>query len=408
MQADATWDARLTPFPGGAQLYKNIVSERRTGLGATRFAVNRGPEPLHLHPALICQRAGGLLRKCYAAATTSTAYRAVESAPRAGARFTEVRRVSCRRCFRTPRLDSVACCGNARFRDGVYGASPMKVIATPPRTREQFLRRIAQEYDGISGRLKLIAQSVDQNREELGHMGIRMFAQHCGVHPSAVVRFAHYFGFSGYSDMRALFRGTHVQDVSVGSQSGSSDNEPDALSGEHWQFADAHLVRSIMGLQNLRRTLNRPEFARAVNMLERAEIVWIAGANRAFPVAVHLEHALRQAGKRVGHLGAFESLTVDQARAVRAGDLVVVISVSPCAQEIAEIVRYSLKQDAAIIAITDSRLSPVGRAATVSLIVRDSVNSGFDFITAATSLVQCFCAVLISSYVEHRPDVLAF
>ncbi|WP_321949250.1 MurR/RpiR family transcriptional regulator [Paraburkholderia sp. J10-1] len=284
----------------------------------------------------------------------------------------------------------------------------MKVIATPPRTREQFLRRIAQEYDGISGRLKLIAQSVDQNREELGHMGIRMFAQHCGVHPSAVVRFAHYFGFSGYSDMRALFRGTHVQDVSVGSQSGSSDNEPDALSGEHWQFADAHLVRSIMGLQNLRRTLNRPEFARAVNMLERAEIVWIAGANRAFPVAVHLEHALRQAGKRVGHLGAFESLTVDQARAVRAGDLVVVISVSPCAQEIAEIVRYSLKQDAAIIAITDSRLSPVGRAATVSLIVRDSVNSGFDFITAATSLVQCFCAVLISSYVEHRPDVLAF
>ncbi|WP_321915971.1 MULTISPECIES: MurR/RpiR family transcriptional regulator [Paraburkholderia] len=279
----------------------------------------------------------------------------------------------------------------------------MKVIATPPRTREQFLRRIAQEFDGISGRLKLIAQSVDQHCEDLGHMGIRMFAQHCGVHPSAVVRFAHHFGFSGFSDMRALFRSTHVQDVSLA----SSDNEPDASGGEHRQLADEFLVRSIAGLENLRRTFDRPEFARAVIMLERTEIVWIVGANRAFPVAVHLEHALRLAGKRVGHLGAFESLTIDQARAVRAGDLIVAISVGPCAQEIAEIVRYGLKQDAGIIAITDSRLSQVGRAATVSLIVGGSVNSGFDFITAATSLVQCLCAALFSSYVEHPPDARA-
>lgn len=66
----------------------------------------------------------------------------------------------------------------------------------------------------------------------------------------------------------------------------------------------------------------------AVDMVERAEIVWIVGARQAFPVAVHLEHALRHTGKHVGFLGAFESLHIDHARAVRASDLVMAISLA--------------------------------------------------------------------------------
>ena len=83
---------------------------------------------------------------------------------------------------------------------------PMSSSEKPPATVEQFLQHLTQEYDGLSNRLKVIARHVETHRDQLGLEGIQTLAQACGVQPSAVVRFAKHFGFSGFSEMQKLFR----------------------------------------------------------------------------------------------------------------------------------------------------------------------------------------------------------
>ena len=69
-----------------------------------------------------------------------------------------------------------------------------------------FLHRITAEYENLSRQLKLIARHVEAHRDHLGLEGIQDVAAQCGVQPSAVVRFAKHFGFSGFTEMQRLFR----------------------------------------------------------------------------------------------------------------------------------------------------------------------------------------------------------
>ena len=86
----------------------------------------------------------------------------------------------------------------------------------PPATVEQFLQHLTQEYDGLSNRLKVIARHVETHRDQLGLEGIQSLAEACGVQPSAVVRFAKHFGFSGFSEMQRLFREGLAQQIAPG------------------------------------------------------------------------------------------------------------------------------------------------------------------------------------------------
>jgi DNA-binding MurR/RpiR family transcriptional regulator len=279
----------------------------------------------------------------------------------------------------------------------------MSAFGTPRGTVEQLLKRIAQEYEGLSARLKLIARFVELHGDNLEHMGIRQFSGQCGVHPSAVVRFAQRFGFAGFADMRTLFRDLRYHEIAPDSRSMRTEMEV-ACGAQLSQLADAALAANIARLQRLRQTLDRRVFAQAVDLVECAETIWIAGAGRAFPVAVYLEQALRHAGKHVGRLGAFESLHVDQARGIRAGDLVVAISFAPHAQETADVVRYSLEQGAGLVAITDGGLNPAARAAEVSLVVQGEDQS-LDAMPVAAGLIQGLCTALCHQVVHATDDL---
>jgi DNA-binding MurR/RpiR family transcriptional regulator len=78
--------------------------------------------------------------------------------------------------------------------------------AKPITPVDAFLQRLVHEHAQLSRQLKLIGTYIEQHRDHVGLERIQDIADHCGVQPSAVVRFAKHFGFSGFSEMQALFR----------------------------------------------------------------------------------------------------------------------------------------------------------------------------------------------------------
>src|SRR5207253_9087576 len=65
---------------------------------------------------------------------------------------------------------------------------------------------IAGEYDGLSRQQKVVAKYFEDNRGRIAVDRISEIAARCEVQPSAIVRFAQRFGFSGFSEMQAVFR----------------------------------------------------------------------------------------------------------------------------------------------------------------------------------------------------------
>jgi DNA-binding MurR/RpiR family transcriptional regulator len=278
-------------------------------------------------------------------------------------------------------------------------------------TVEQLLERISREYDSLSRQLKVIARHIEGNRDRLGIEGIRELAEQCGVQPSAVVRFAKHFGLSGFAEMQRIFRDGLAQQL-VQSRNYETRIRKGIEAGagklSSAEIADEFLAGSLAGMQELRSTLDAVSFRKAVNLLAAADAIAICGARRSFPVAAYLDYALQHTDKRITLVSAMGSMQLGQLRSVRKGDVMIAISYAPYAAETIEVAEQVLKRGAKLIAITDSRMSPLARQADVALIVRDNSTLGFRSLGSTMGLAESLFIALAYrlelAYSPARPE----
>ena len=256
---------------------------------------------------------------------------------------------------------------------------------------DQLLKRISEEYEALSKQLKVIARHVEQHRDHLGLEGIQDVAAQCDVQPSAVVRFAKHFGFSGFTEMQRIFRDGLARQIAPSRNYKARIREviesgAGALSSV--EIAHEFLAGSIAGMQELENGLHGPSFKKAVDLLAEADTVWIAGSRRSFPVAVYLDYALQHTDKRIALVSALGSMHSGQMRSVRKGDVMIAISFAPYAEETVDVAQQAVTRGARLIAITDSRMSPLARDAQVTLVVQDNSIFGFRSLTSTMGLAQ--------------------
>ena len=265
------------------------------------------------------------------------------------------------------------------------------VTATSKMTVDLLLKRVSEEYESLSRQLKVIARHVEQHRDHLGLEGIQEVAAQCEVQPSAVVRFAKHFGFSGFTEMQRIFRDGLARQIAPSRNYKARirdviESGAGALSSV--EIAHEFLAGSVAGMQELEQGLHGPSFKKAVDLLAEADAIWIAGSRRSFPVAVYLDYALQHTDKRIFLVSALGSMQSGHVRSVRKGDVMVVISFAPYAEETIDVAQRAAARGARLIAITDSRMSPLARDAQAVLVVQDNSIFGFRALTSTMGLAQ--------------------
>ncbi len=173
---------------------------------------------------------------------------------------------------------------------------------------EELMQRIAENYEALPRQLKNVATYIEQHRSSVMVDRTSDIAASCGVHPSAVVRFAQRFGFSGFSDLQAVFRQAYT---GQGTSSPSYqqrirkliDEKPGALSGG--SVAREFIAASRGGLEELEAGLDDKQFDAAVKMLQQADNIYVIGVRRSFPVASYIVYALQHTPKRVHLVSGF-------------------------------------------------------------------------------------------------------
>jgi len=272
---------------------------------------------------------------------------------------------------------------------------------------EDLVQRFAREYDGLSKQLKLIAQYITEHRQQMVVVRIRDVAEACSVQPSAVVRFAQHFGFSGFSELQALFREAY------NSYTGSYKQRIRAMINEHpARIKSAEVARGFLetcrsGIASMSEELDDRAFENAVTILEKAQHIYVIGVRRMFPVASYLGYALLQTRKRVIMVDGMGGMYKEQIESLSKGDVLLSISMEPYGYETRYCTKMAFEREATVVAITDSPLSPIARVAAATLTVHEPEAYFFRTLACTMSLAQSLFIALayrLELYVDHADE----
>src|SRR4051794_21519890 len=79
-----------------------------------------------------------------------------------------------------------------------------------PGDLEALRNAISARYDELSPKLRQIGRFMLDHPNEVALATVTSLAEHVDAQPSALIRFSQAFGYSGFSEMQALFRDSLV------------------------------------------------------------------------------------------------------------------------------------------------------------------------------------------------------
>src|ERR1700722_6998368 len=243
--------------------------------------------------------------------------------------------------------------------------------AVKPSDYEELIRAIHERHDAMSKSYQRIAVYLTQNPNDVAVHSVHAIAERCGVHASNVVRFAQALGYDGFKTLQSLFQkrlstaapGFEARVKALESELGARKDRSEG------GFLRDLIVRDIASLQDLLADVSEADLKKAVTLLENAEVIYLLGQLRSSPVADLLRYVLTMLGKRCVLLDPSGGLATHMARAIQKSDLLLAVSFRFYATEVVNIVAEAASRKVPIVAISDSTLSPLAKAASVLLTV---------------------------------------
>lgn len=264
----------------------------------------------------------------------------------------------------------------------------------PYASPDEFFAAIERNYDGLSKALQGVARKLHLQRDRIALMSVQELAQAVQTTPSALVRFAQSMGFTGYSQMKNLFQETLAEQISI------SDNYAERIKN----VAEAQMKaaestpssgivskvinNSIEGLQNLYTVKFIEELNAAAQLMCDARGIWIIASGRSFAAAAYLTYLVQHSHKPIHWLNGLCFSLEAKLNALSPEDVLIVVSYEPYADASVKAVEVAEQRKAKVIAITDSHLGTIAKAATQIIEVRDANSFGFRGLTNTVAAIQ--------------------
>ncbi|MDP3748636.1 MAG: MurR/RpiR family transcriptional regulator [Phenylobacterium sp.] len=276
---------------------------------------------------------------------------------------------------------------------------------TTPTTADELRAAILDRYESLSKRLKQIARYVLDEPNTVALETLAVLADRTGVQPSAIVRFAKAFGFDGATQMQRLFRDGLMSGhaaLAYGERVRQFSRAVDGkAAGEPGQVLAEFIEGNSLALQNLGETVSPAALSAAVDLMTRAETIYVAGFRRSFPVAAYIAYSLHQVDKKTVFIDNVGGMASQQVHAITSNDLLIAVSYHPYAQEAVQLIDSAVGRKAAVLAISDSLVSPVAKPATQVLQVREAEIRQFR--SLATSMCLAQALVISFAFATSQP-----
>lgn len=264
--------------------------------------------------------------------------------------------------------------------------------------RNQLLAR----FPSMSPQLRRAAQYVLDNPKEVAVSSIRKLADRAEVKPNTLVRLARTLDFAGFEEFRQPFRDSVTE---------AADSFPDrarwlqelAKFNSHGQLYSQMAAASLSNTEQLFSGTNADELRAVAKRIVGARNAMVLGLGSCYALAYSFWYVGRMALENLMLLPNQGSLPVDDVARIGKGDVMVVMSFNPYRSEVLQAAQIAKRQKATVVAVTDSRASPIAFGADFVFVAPTRTPQFFPSTQAASALMETLLAFIIG---ESDPGVV--
>jgi DNA-binding MurR/RpiR family transcriptional regulator len=254
------------------------------------------------------------------------------------------------------------------------------------------IKQIFAKTDSLNGAQKRLGHYLQNDSSALLLSNVRDLAQAVGVSKATVVRFATSLGYKGFPEFKR-----EIQKEMRGKlRAAARMEETFAELGDDENIFAKLIKRDIQLLQETLQAASFPDFHKAVEIIWRAQKVFIIGLNASMALAYLLHFRLVRVKKdaRWIFLTGGTSL-LEQLAFMNPSDVLIAIDFLQVPREVQAALQHAKKVGAPILGITDFPSSAIAKAADVCLYAKRGLHTTVNSLTPAFSLVNALAIAVV-------------
>ena len=264
------------------------------------------------------------------------------------------------------------------------------------------LTYIQENMTSFSKGQKLIANYILQSYDKAAFMTASKLGKTVNVSESTVVRFAAELGFDGYPSMQKTLQEmirnklTAIQRVEVSKE----------------RIGNQDVMTMVMqsDIEKIRMTLDETDqvsFNQAVAAIANAKRIYVLGVRSASVLANFISFYFRFMFDNLVSVDTSSiSEVFEQIVHISADDVFIGLSFPRYSKRTIKAMQYAKDQGAKVVAITDSKVSPLTKIADVSLLAKSDMASFVDSLVAPLSLVTPLIVAISREKAVHLESSL--
>lgn len=270
-----------------------------------------------------------------------------------------------------------------------------------PRDFQSLRALILDRRQSLPKRLLQVAAYALDNPDDIAFGTASSIATAADVQPSTLVRFAQHLGYDGFSDIQQVFRErlrerTSSYDERLAAlRSGTAEDHQEAT------ILDGFLNAASRSISDLSHAVEPTNLAEAVEILARANTVFLIAQRRSYPISSYMAYAFGKLKVRSLLVGSPAGIDAELLAMAGPQDAAIAVSFSPYASSTIDHARQLSGQAVPIVAITDSAFSPLAEYAKIWFEVAEADFSGFRSLSATMALAM---ALTVSVAERRRQD----
>ncbi len=266
-----------------------------------------------------------------------------------------------------------------------------------PTNITETIERLDAVSDDLPKRLKQCATFTRRHLHLIAVSTVSDMAAASGVAPSAYIRFCQAVGFSGYSEMQALFRAQYTT-FRPDYEQRLAQLGPELVrdSGQlQAEFAEAG-HKSLLSIGN---SVTNEGLARVAEGLAQGRVLHLLGMRRAYAVVSNMAYLLGKMDVPVLlHSGVAR---LDVAPLMTAEDSMLAVTFAPFSEEVIAEARAAAERGVAVYGLSDSEACPLFEFAREVLLVHEHEVAGFRALNASITLTTALSVLVGARRAEH-------
>jgi DNA-binding MurR/RpiR family transcriptional regulator len=256
-------------------------------------------------------------------------------------------------------------------------------------------RRLENDYSGLAPQVRKAARYVVKAPTEIALYSLREVAARAEVGPTTLVRLALQLGFTSYNAFRETFR--------EGLRSGADRYASNVQRLQHdraradfeqlYRDAGQLIVENIVATYS---SISAADIAATAQVMKRARRLYILGLRSNYCLSFYLHYVLRTFMSNLVLLEGRMGMLIDELGDIGRKDALIAVSYEPYALEAVKAVEHAAVSGAAVIAMTDTTLSPIARHATRLLILPTAGTSFYQSLVPTMALLEGLVCYLVA------------